>query len=82
MYSGEYDACDVTLTECYLLRRPFKNIKLVGNEPKGLRTNFPKWRGATNQTKLYLIYHFTRTILLLKSLTTSDIDRISYRQYT
>jgi hypothetical protein len=57
----------------YLQRRPFKKIKLVGNERKGLRTNFPKWREP--QTKLYLIYHFTRTILLLKSLTTSDIDR-------
>ena len=54
--------------------------KLVGNEPKGLRTNFPKWREP--QTKLYLIYHFTRTILLLKSLTTSDVDRFSYPQYT
>ena len=54
--------------------------KMVGNERKGLRTNFPKWREP--QTKLYLIYHFTRTILLLKSLTTSDIDRFSYPQYT
>jgi hypothetical protein len=54
----------------YLLRRPFKNIKLVGNERKGLLTNFPKWREL--QTKL-----FTRTILLLKSLTTSGIDRFS-----
>jgi hypothetical protein len=69
-----------TLLWVYLLRRPFKKMKLVGNEPKGLRTNFPKWREP--QTKLYLIYHFTRTILLLKSLTTFDIDRISYPQYT
>jgi hypothetical protein len=48
----------------YLLRRPFKKIELVGNERKGLRTNFPKWREP--QTKLYFIYNFTRTILLLK----------------
>jgi flagellar motor component MotA len=49
----------------YLLRRPFKNIKLVGNEWKGLRTNFPKRREATNQIilSIYLIYHFTKTIL-------------------
>jgi hypothetical protein len=53
---------------------------LVGNERKGLRTNFPKWREATNQ--IILIYHFTNTILLLKSLTTSNIDRFSYPQYT
>jgi hypothetical protein len=64
----------------YLLRRPFKKIKMVGNEPKGLRINFPKWQEP--QTKLYLIYHFARTILLLKSLTTSDFDRFSYPQYT
>jgi hypothetical protein len=36
----------------YLLRRPFKKIKLVGNERKGLRTNFPRWREP--QAKLYL----------------------------
>jgi hypothetical protein len=36
----------------YLLRRPFKKIKLVGNERKGLRTNVPKWWEP--QAKLYL----------------------------
>ena len=40
----------------YLLRRPFKKIKLVGNERKGLRTNFPKWREP--QTKLLLLFMF------------------------
>ena len=35
-------ACLLILT--YLLHRPFTNIKLVVNEPKGLRTNFTKWR--------------------------------------
>jgi hypothetical protein len=36
----------------YLLCRPFKKIKLVGNKLKGLPTNFPKWQEP--QTKLYL----------------------------
>ena len=42
----------LTLIYCYFLRRPFKNIKLVGNQRKGLRTNFPGWRKP--QAKLYL----------------------------
>ena len=46
-------------------------IKLVGNEPKGLPTNFPKWR--EQQIKLYLINI---------SFYQNNIDRFSYLKYT
>jgi hypothetical protein len=57
---------DLILQICkyvYLLRRPFKNIKLVGNERKGLRTNFPKWREATNQIIFNISFYQNNIII-------------------
>ena len=65
----------------YLLRRPFKNIKLFRKERKGRRTNFPRWRKPEAKLYLYIIlpeqYYYS-----LKSLTTYDIDCFSYPQHT
>ena len=47
----------------YLLRRPSKKIKLVRNEPKGLRTNFPKWREATNQIIFNISFYQNNIII-------------------
>jgi hypothetical protein len=55
--------CPPTCTGNYLLRRPFKKIKLVRNELKGLQTNFPKWREATNQIIFNISFYQNNIII-------------------
>ena len=40
-----------------------KKIKLVRNERKGLRTNFPKWREATNQIIFNISFYQNNIII-------------------
>jgi hypothetical protein len=55
------------------------------NKIGGKRTERPAdkiFQNGGSHKPNYICIHFTRTILLLKSLAISDIDRFSYPQYT